>query len=138
MWDLRQSNTDSVADSHVLDSTACSATASFFVGSGNDTEDPVIDCPAVNAVYDNTFGICGFLVEDTSFDPVSVTDNCSFTISHNYGGWAVETSLQGAVFPVGLHTVVWTATDASGNTATCFFEFDSSRRFWIDMLVAHH
>jgi hypothetical protein len=90
----------------------------------SDNELPVIDCPATDAEYDNTPGECG-LIAGTQFDPVLTTDNCTgFTYSHNYGGWAVPTSLAGAFFPVGEHTIVWTITDASGNTATCGFTFE--------------
>jgi hypothetical protein len=99
---------------------ACTESISFFVGEGNDTEDPVITCPGSPAdPIPTTFGLCGYTVNGTEFDPTSVSDNCEFSISHNFGGWAIETSLAGATLPVGETIIIWTVTDASGNTATC-------------------
>jgi hypothetical protein len=83
-----------------------------------DTELPVITCPTLDATYDNTEGLCGY-VAGTEFDPTLVSDNCEFTYTHNYGPWSIPTSLEGAYFPAGTTVVLWTVTDASGNTATC-------------------
>jgi hypothetical protein len=86
----------------------------------NDEEAPEITCPA-GPVFEreNTTDLCAYVASGGEFDAVA-TDQCEgVTISHNYGAWAIPTTLDGATFPVGTTVVVWTATDASGNTATC-------------------
>jgi hypothetical protein len=59
------------------------------------------------------------------FDPLTVSDNCiaPVTISNNLNGLS---SLAGYVFPLGSTNVVWTATDACGNTSTCSFNVNVS------------
>ena len=86
-----------------------------------DTQAPVITCPA-NAVVSNTANQCGYTMNGTGFN-ATATDNCAgpVTLTHNYFAWPNPNSLQGATFPVGTTTVVWTATDAAGNTSTCTF-----------------
>jgi hypothetical protein len=66
---------------------------------------PVITCPASVTVNADA-GICGSTVALTS--PIA-TDNCTVTITNNAP----------VLFPLGTTTVIWTATDAAGNTATC-------------------
>ena len=83
-----------------------------------DTQAPAIVCPA-NLNVSNTPGQCGYTLTGTALD-ATATDNCSaVTLTHNYYAWANPSSLRGATFPIGTTTVVWTATDASGNTSTC-------------------
>jgi hypothetical protein len=68
----------------------------------------------------------GYLVSGTEFDAIlSATDACiTPTITHNAayeGGTNVSgdnTSLAGWIFPVGVHTITFTATDGF-NTSTC-------------------
>ena len=63
--------------------------------------------------------MCVYIVPGTGFDP-TFTDNCTgSTIENDYNNSA---SLQGASFQVGTTTVVWTVTDAAGNTAECSIE----------------
>jgi len=50
----------------------------------------------------------------------TATDNC--TLSSLTNDFNSSASLNGATFPVGTTTVIWTATDAMGNTATCSFD----------------
>jgi len=66
---------------------------------------PVITCPSSVTVNADA-GICGATVALTS--PIA-TDNCTATITNNAP----------VLFPLGTTTVIWTATDAAGNTATC-------------------
>jgi len=81
-----------------------------------DTESPVIDCSAINATVDTDPGVCSHTVSGFDFDP-TFNDNCpSATINNDYNSAA---SLAGATFPIGTTSVVWTVTDAAGNTATC-------------------
>jgi subtilisin-like proprotein convertase family protein len=85
------------------------ATCSFTV-TVNDTQPPTITCPAnVTAV-----GTPGSTTVTVTFpDPVA-SDNCP-------GVTAACVPPSGSMVPVGVTTVTCTATDASGNTATCSF-----------------
>jgi gliding motility-associated-like protein len=76
-----------------------------------DTQAPVIsDCPT-NIVLTNDAGICG--AEATWVEPTA-DDNCSVSsFTSNFA--------PGQVFPVGVTTVIYTATDGSGNITTCSF-----------------
>jgi len=74
-----------------------------------DVQPPVVTCPA-NIVKPNDPGQCGAVVNYT----VIASDNCT----------AVTVNSQpasGSFFAVGTTTVRATATDGSGNTATCSF-----------------
>ena len=82
-----------------------------------DEEAPTIDCASLATAYDTDLGVCDYTVQGDEFDPVVVEDNCavaSLTNDYNF-----TSSLANEVFPVGSTTVVWTATDDSGNTSTC-------------------
>jgi hypothetical protein len=87
----------------------------------SDDEDPVITCPTIDPSYDNTFDLCGYIAQGTEFD-ATATDNCSgVVLTNNYNG---QSSLGGVLLPVGTTTVVWTATDANGNTDACTIEIE--------------
>jgi hypothetical protein len=76
----------------------------------NDTQPPVITCPANQTV-----------VTANVNDPCVVV-NFTTTASDNCPGVVVVCNPpSGSCFPVGVTTVTCTATDASGNTATCSF-----------------
>ncbi len=75
----------------------------------NDTQPPTITCPA-NITTGNTTGQCGAVV---NFSPVA-SDNCPGVV-------VTSSPASGSTFPIGTTTVSSTATDASGNTATCSF-----------------
>jgi len=83
-----------------------------------DEENPIIDCTnIVNLVRSNNTDECSYTVVGTEFDPSFFSDNCpGATITNDYNN---SPSLAGAEFPVGLTIVIWTVTDASGNTVTC-------------------
>ena len=76
-----------------------------------DTVAPTITgCPN-NISVSNTAGVCGAIV---NYTPPTITDNCvapTITNSHDTGD----------VFPIGVTTVTYTATDATGNSNTCSF-----------------
>ncbi len=76
-----------------------------------DNDDPVITCPA-NITVDNDPGICGATVSYT----VTATDNCASPTVQQTDGLG-----SGSDFPVGVTTESYTATDASGNQASCSF-----------------
>ncbi len=81
-----------------------------FTVTVNDTQPPTITCPA------NVTG-----VTPTITDPCAVV-NFTTTASDNCPGVTVVCNPpSGSCFPVGVTTVTCTATDASGNTATCSF-----------------
>ena len=75
----------------------------------NDTEAPVVTCPA-DITVSNDAGVCGAIV---NFSP-TVSDNCA-------GATASSVPASGSVFPVGTTLVTVTGTDASGNTSSCTF-----------------
>ena len=78
-----------------------------------DTTPPTITCPAnVTAVAAQTCPISSSAT--VTFPPPTISDNCP-------GVTSVCTPPSGSVLPVGTTTVTCTATDASGNTATCSF-----------------
>lgn len=82
-------------------SSSCSFTVTI-----NDTQNPTITCPGTVTVAANL----GCTASGVSLGNATVSDNCSGVTSSNNGS---------ATYPVGSTTVVWTATDASGNTSTC-------------------
>ena len=102
----------------VTDDGGNTSTASFNV-EVTDTEVPTISC-----VGDQTFspgsGSSVYTVTGTELDPVSVNDNC--IIDSVVNDFNNAQSLDGAQFPTGTTTVVWTVTDEAGNKAECSFD----------------
>jgi len=94
----------------VTDAAGNTATCSFDV-TVNDTEDPTITCPADITVSANV-GVCEAVV---NWAAPTTSDNCT-------GETATSTAASGDTFLVGTTTVVYTVTDAAGNTATCSFD----------------
>ncbi|MEO7924831.1 MAG: HYR domain-containing protein [Chitinophagaceae bacterium] len=90
------------------DAAGNTATCTFTVRV-NDTQAPVITCPA-NITRTTAIGACSAVVTYA----VTATDNCA-------GVTVVTTPASGSTFPLGTTTVNSTATDASGNTSTCSF-----------------
>ncbi|MFG6494570.1 HYR domain-containing protein [Fictibacillus sp. UD] len=74
-----------------------------------DLEPPTIICPT-NIIQDNDPGQCGAVV---NYSEPNVSDNCAVTTSCS--------PLSGSFFPVGTTPVTCTATDTSGNIASCTF-----------------
>ncbi len=97
----------------VTDASGNSATCSQTV-TVQDREKPTITCPP-NITVNSNPGVC--YATNVNLGIALVTDNCSagnpVATFHNA---TVTTS---TAFPVGSNIVVWTVTDASGNTATC-------------------
>jgi hypothetical protein len=84
-----------------------------FTVTVNDTEAPMITCPGPQtAVAPSTCPISTSAIG--TFPPPVATDNCP-------GVTVACVPPSGTPFPVGTTTVTCTATDASGNTATCSF-----------------
>jgi hypothetical protein len=81
-----------------------------FTVTVNDCEAPTINCPDVVTQCNET-GICGAHV---TFSPT--TDNCPGSVTTSC------TPASGSLFPIGTTAVICTATDASGNSASCTFK----------------
>ncbi len=77
----------------------------------NDTQAPVITCPA-NITVASTIGSCSAIVNYT----INATDNCPGVTTSLVSGLA-----SGSAFPVGTTTVTHRATDGAGLTTTCSF-----------------
>lgn len=100
----------------VVDNVGLTATCSFDI-TVTDNEDPTILCPA-------NVSTCVPVVNGIA--PGTSADNCGVaTIAYTTSG---ATTLSGAndvsgeTFGVGTTNVVYTATDAEGNTGTCAFD----------------
>jgi hypothetical protein len=78
----------------------------------NDTQPPTITCPA--NIFVAAAPSCPPATSRTVNYTVTATDNCP-------GVTVVCVPPSGSIFPVGTTTVHCTATDASGNTASCSF-----------------
>ena len=140
-WGYSLSGSTIATDSSIADGSN-SATIEFNTGitlvtiSATDGDNNAIECgytitvidntpPTVNCVGDQTRNIsatCSYTAVGTEFDPSSYGDNCSsstIAITNNYNNSCC--TLAGATFPAGITTVIWTVTDASGNTTTCSF-----------------
>ena len=72
---------------------------------------PVIECPVIESVYYTNTNSCYATIALN----VTATDNCSLEPS------VTSNTPLNNQFPVGDTTVVYTATDDNGNTATCEF-----------------
>jgi len=90
-----------------IDANSNTATCSFDI-IVTESDPPVITCPADISV-NNDAGLCSAVV---SLGTATATDICdpSPVITNDW---------LGGPFPVGVHTVTWTAIDTSGNVATC-------------------
>ncbi len=95
----------------VTDASGNSAQCSFTV-TVNDNQAPSITCPA-NITANNDAGQCTAVVNYVA--PVG-TDNCAGAITSRIAGPA-----SGSAFPLGITTVTYQVTDASGNTTQCSF-----------------
>lgn len=91
------------------DASGNKATCSFTVTVVDKVVPVISGCPANVTV--NANNSCQAVVNWT---PPTFTDNCT-------GGTLTSTKAPGSIFQKGISTVTYTATDASGNTATCSF-----------------
>ncbi len=87
-----------------------SAAATFTVNVV-DAEDPVLSNPPGDIVINLAQDSCSTIV---TWTPPIASDNCGLAS-------LVSTAAPGQLFPAGVHTVTYTATDDSGNTATVSF-----------------
>lgn len=84
----------------------CTATVTV-----RDTIKPTINCP-INITASTSGATCASVVNYN----VTAMDNCGPITPVRTAGMA-----SGSSFPVGIHTITHTATDPSGNSATCSF-----------------
>jgi hypothetical protein len=90
--------------------TGAPAPSCTFTVTVIDVQPPSITCPA-NGTVPNDPNQCGAVV---TFLPPLASDNCPGVVTNC-------SPASGSFFPVGTTTSTCTATDASGNTATCSF-----------------
>ena len=93
------------------DAASNTATMSFDIVV-SDTQDPTIS-DQDDLTADAAIGTCAATVSWTEPTP---SDNCSATVIQTGG------AASGSSFDVGTHTITYTATDASSNTATMSFD----------------
>ena len=63
---------------------------------------------------------CYYTVPNNSLNPTATEDNCGVaSVINNFNS---TSTLNGAQFPVGTTTVIWTVTDVNGRTATCQYD----------------
>jgi hypothetical protein len=85
-------------------------------GEPDGSEPPELDCTVVNGIRDTDTGVCGYTAVGSEFDPAASDDEAVVTLINDFNE---GTSLEGATFPVGTTTVMWTVTDADGQSDTC-------------------
>lgn len=95
----------------------CATEGCSFTVTVNDTQPPTITCPA-NVTAMTTASCPISAGGSVSFPAPTASDNCP-------GVTTVCVPASGSMFPVGTTTVTCTATDASGNTASCSFSVTS-------------
>ena len=87
-----------------------------------DNQPPVIECPANVSVMAPT-GSTSMTVN--GLEPLTLTDNCGGNVNQTYQQSGVTTGSgsgpANGTYNAGTTTVVYTAADSSGNTATCSF-----------------
>ncbi|MBX7051462.1 MAG: HYR domain-containing protein, partial [Flavobacteriales bacterium] len=95
----------------VTDTNGNTATCTTVVNVQDMSPPTGMTCPPN---YSATVGSGSCTAAVTVASPTA-TDNCGLTFSNSFNG----TSNASGNYPVGVTTVTWTATDVSGNTATC-------------------
>lgn len=93
------------------DASSNTSTCSFTITVIDNIDPTFTSCPA-NISQNASAGLCSAVV---SWAAPLASDNCSATVTQTSG------SISGSTFPVGIHSILYTATDPSGNTATCTF-----------------
>ena len=91
----------------------------------SDNQNPIIsNCSAIgNQVVNANTGVCTYTHNNNNWNAIA-TDNCTVSsLAYSLSGATTGTgsSLNGVQFNLGVTTVTWLATDATGNTTTCIF-----------------
>lgn len=104
------------------DDQLCTASATLSIATIADITDPIINCPGVTIVK-TAVSSCLYTQSGVALN-ATASVNCQLsTLLYNLSG-AISgsgSSLNGIQFIKGVTQVVWTATDATGNTNTCSF-----------------
>ena len=101
-------------------SSNLASTPLTFTKTVADNQAPVIGTKA-NQTRNTDTG-CGYTTVGTEFD-ISATDNCGTPVlSYSINGEAsvVATTLEGVIFPTGINSVVWTASDGTNTSSRSF------------------
>ena len=89
-----------------------------FTVTVEDHEPPGITCPT-DATVSTDLQQCTHTIGGTTFNPVSVTDNCpDFTYSNSLDA---SNNLMNYTLPLGINSITWTVDDQHGQTASCVF-----------------
>ncbi|WP_159092214.1 HYR domain-containing protein, partial [Aquimarina sp. Aq107] len=102
------------------DSSGNLVTMSFDV-TVNDLTPPVLTCVPGSTISspfirEADIGNCSYTVQGTEFDPTT-EDGCDVdSATNSFDG---TTTLANKILPVGINTIIWTATDENGNSSSC-------------------
>ncbi|MHC1707804.1 MAG: HYR domain-containing protein [Bacteroidales bacterium] len=88
------------------------ATCSFTV-TVNDLQPPTVQCPPTKTVNVDA-GLCQATILPSALGNPTLSDNCGGTIT-----WVRTGMPAGNVYPKGNTIIIYTATDAAGNVASC-------------------
>ncbi|MFH1120176.1 MAG: Calx-beta domain-containing protein, partial [Bacteroidota bacterium] len=107
------------------DANGNTVTATAFTILVLDNQPPQFVCHG-NEIRTAPGGSCNYTISGTEFDPTSLTDNCdipaNLTVSYTLDGVpGAGTTMAGIILSAGVHTIVWTIEDLSGNINTCTF-----------------
>ena len=100
---------------HAIDDAGNTAVIRFHITVA-DTTPPLCVCIADTTIMVRHEGDSSYQVEGTELDPLQVADNCSYSITNDLNG---QSSLAEESFSIGTHVVLWTVTDAAGNSMSC-------------------
>lgn len=88
-----------------------------------DTVKPMPVCPE-NQQRILSDGVNVYTVSGEEFNPIAITENCTLeSVVNNVNG---NSTLEGTNLNAGTSRITWTATDGSGNQATCSFDITVS------------
>jgi hypothetical protein len=89
-----------------------------YSNTGSDQTPPAITCASGSPfTRGTTLGYCGYIVSGTEFN-ATASDLCggAVTITNNFN---LTNTLANDTLPTGTTNIIWTATDACGNSASC-------------------
>jgi gliding motility-associated-like protein len=107
----------------ITDFNGCTSSTSVILTTTADIIDPIISCVG-NQNVNTSATACTYTVSGTAWN-ATATDECFLaSLTYELSGVTLGTgtTLTGVAFNLGTTTVTWTATDGSGNTATCAYD----------------
>ena len=99
----------------IVTSDATGASCSFNITVADNVSPVITNCPS-NKTVNTGAGLCYATAGSVNAGVASASDNCNPV---GVVGVRSDGASLGANYPVGVTTIVWTATDPSNNTATC-------------------